>query len=221
MGYNQAYAFGQKQLAGNFRIMPKTITDIIPPSRRRAMEETGAVPGYTPPPAPPSYDMDVPPPPSAPMPPGMPEMRRSRGGFPWRIALVAVAVVVIAVGVIYAFSGASVEVTPALSPVSVSGDFSATPSSGDLPYEVVTVDKVGSKAVTAEGTETANDPASGSITVYNAQAEGAAAHSEHPLLDPRRPHLPHPCAGVGPGRNRRRSGHAHRHGLRRSGRRQL
>ena len=96
---------------------------------------------------------------------------RSRKNFPWTLVGIAVVVVVASIGIIYAFSGAKVEVTPAASQITVSGSFTATPSSGDLPYEVITVDKVGSKEVNAEGSETANDPASGTITIYNAQAK--------------------------------------------------
>lgn len=96
---------------------------------------------------------------------------RNRKNFPWTLVGIAAVVVVVSIGAIYAFSGAKVEVTPTASQVSVSGSFTATPSSGDLPYEVITVDKIGSKEVNAEGSETANDPASGTITIYNAQAK--------------------------------------------------
>ncbi len=61
-------------------------------------------------------------------------------------------------------------VTPASSSTSVTGDFTATANTGDLPYILVTVDKTVSANVPAESTETVNDPAQGSITIYNKQA---------------------------------------------------
>jgi hypothetical protein len=73
------------------------------------------------------------------------------------------------VGAIYAFSGAKVVVTPTTNVATVSGDFSATPSAGDLPFEVISVEKVGMQQVKAEGTENANDPSQGTITIYNGQ----------------------------------------------------
>lgn len=148
--------------------MPKTITDIIPPSRRRAMEEAGqsvpynaTAPAY--PPAPPNE------PPYSPGAPRMDSMDKPRGKFPWVLAIVALVVVVGSIGAIYAFSGAKVVISPTINVATVTGEFSATPSSGDLPFEVITVEKIGIQQVKAEGTETANDPAQGTIVIYNAQ----------------------------------------------------
>lgn len=141
--------------------MPRTITDIVPPSRRRAMmQESGesTPPPATPPPAPPMQNRED----------GYRRPRR-RGGFPYGIALVALIVVALCVGALYAFAGARVEVTPTVNATTVSGEFSATPSVGDLPFETVVVDKVVTQAVPAEGTETANEPAQGTLTVYNSQ----------------------------------------------------
>jgi hypothetical protein len=70
---------------------------------------------------------------------------------------------------LYAFADAQVTVTPTAKAVSVSGDYSSTFNSGDLPYQIVTVDKTVSASVPAESTETANDPAQGTITIYNTQ----------------------------------------------------
>lgn len=96
---------------------------------------------------------------------------RSRRRFPWKLVGIAAVVVILCVGAIYAFSGAKVTVTPTVNDVTVSGGFTATASTGDLPFEVVTVDKTGFKQVASEGTQTANDPASGQITIYNQQAK--------------------------------------------------
>ncbi len=89
--------------------------------------------------------------------------------FPYGTALIALVVVAIAIGALFAFSGARVEVTPATNAAYVSGSFSATKSGGDLPFEVITVEKTATKSVPAETTETKNDPAQGTITIYNAQ----------------------------------------------------
>ena len=135
--------------------MPKTITDIIPPSRRRAMMEAN---GETPPPPPPTSPHD-----DVPMPP------KRKKGFPYGLALGALGVLVICIALIYAFAGAKVEVNPTVSQVMITGEFSATPSVGDLAFESVSVDTVATQSVPAEGTETVDEPAQGTITVYNAQ----------------------------------------------------
>ena len=146
--------------------MPRTLNDIIPPSRRRQMEAQGA-----------PQDTFVraeetsTPPPSFNPPPQRPVAPRPKGGrkFPYGTALIALLVVAISAGVLFAFSGAKVEITPTTNVAYVSGEFSATRATGDLPFEVVTVDKTAIKSVPAETTENANDPAQGSITIYNAQ----------------------------------------------------
>lgn len=53
----------------------------------------------------------------------------------------------------------------------VTGNFTATYNSGDLPYAIITVDKTVSANVPAESTETVNDPAQGIITIYNTQSK--------------------------------------------------
>ncbi len=113
-------------------------------------------------------DMQAPPPPLPPRPEAPMGGRRFRR-FPYGTALIALVVVAIAIGALFAFSGARVEVTPATNAAYVSGEFSATRSGGDLPFEIVTVEKTATKSVPAETTETKNDPAQGSITIYNAQ----------------------------------------------------
>ncbi len=154
--------------------MPKTITDIIPPSRRKALEGEGGE-SIAPPPMPSmdSFTTPTTPPPVPPQPPVRPiptmSMDRPSKKFPWKLLIAAVVVVVVSIGAMYAFSGAKVTVTPVTNAISVTGDFSATPSSGELPFEVITVEKIGIQSVPSEGTETANDPAQGTITIYNTQ----------------------------------------------------
>lgn len=147
--------------------MNKTITDIIPPSRRRAMglPEVEAKPLTSDEPAGPS--MPPPPPPSGDRP-----MRDygSRKRFPFSTAVIVLLIVLATIGAMYYFSGASVEVTPMTNRVAVEGEFTATAGSGDLPFEIVTVEKTAGTPVPAESTETANDPASGKVVISNAQA---------------------------------------------------
>ncbi len=137
--------------------MPRTITDIIPPSRRRPMGDIApsSEQPYVPPTLPPRN-----------VPPVYPRPRRR---FPWGTAIVALVVVVLCIGALYAFSGAKVEIVPMVNSGSVTGSFTATPSSGELPFALVTVQKVASESVTAESTVAASDTAQGTITIYNEQ----------------------------------------------------
>ncbi|HYE23160.1 MAG TPA: hypothetical protein VEA92_01755 [Candidatus Paceibacterota bacterium] len=145
--------------------MPRTLNDIIPPSRRRQMQEQAESQDHFV-----RTEETTTPPPFTP-PPSRPTAPRPRGGrrFPYGTALIALLVVAISAGVLFAFSGAKVEITPTTNVAYVSGEFSATRATGELPFEVVTVDKTAIKSVPAETTEDANDPAQGTITIYNAQ----------------------------------------------------
>jgi hypothetical protein len=98
-----------------------------------------------------------------------PRSPRSGRGFPYGTALVALIVIAAAVAALYYFSGAKVVVTPETDTSSISSDFTATAGTGDLPFEVVTVQKTASQTVPAESTETVNDPASGPIIISNTQ----------------------------------------------------
>jgi hypothetical protein len=144
--------------------MNRTLNDIIPPSRRRTLGEDGA---GSPPPAPPRPLSDRPGS-NGPRPERAPRSK-GRGGFPYGTALVALLVVAGAVGALLYFSGAKVEVTPMTNTSSIASDFTATAGTGDLPFEVVTVEKTASQAVAAESTETVNDPARGKIVITNTQ----------------------------------------------------
>lgn len=153
--------------------MPKTITDIIPPSRRKAMDSMRPAAPTPPPPPPPSMPDDEGPeeydeekPPQYPRP-----LRTTKKGFPWKYAIATLVVIVLAFITLQAFSGAKVEISPVVDETPVSGEFAATSSAGDLSYELVTASTVVSASVPAEGTEEADDPAQGTITVYNAQAK--------------------------------------------------
>ncbi len=104
------------------------------------------------------------PPPMRPLPPMSPPPRRR---FPWGTAIIALVVVLASLGALWLFSGASVSITPATASGSVNQEFTANPDSGDLPFRVVSTEKIASKSVPAESTVNANDAAEGTITVYN------------------------------------------------------
>lgn len=142
--------------------MQKNLNDIIPPSRRRALGEeipsyTSSVPTPPPPPIrPPQFDRPMPP---------------SRGGrsFPVKTAIIALVVVLASVGLLFAFSGSEVKVTATENTASVTGDFIATASGGDLPFEILTVERVASVSVPSEGTENVTQSAQGTIVIENKQ----------------------------------------------------
>jgi len=51
----------------------------------------------------------------------------------------------------------------------VQNSFTANQSTGDLPYEIITADKIASQSVKSSGTKTVTSSASGFITIYNTQ----------------------------------------------------
>lgn len=90
--------------------------------------------------------------------------------FPYA-TLVSVAFVIAAsVGALIYFSSAKIEVTPHTVSADVRGSFTATKSSGDLPFEIITVQKIASQPIKGSGTKTISIVASGTITLYNQQS---------------------------------------------------
>lgn len=164
--YTFRHRTGHLTIQGFFYVaMQKNLNDIIPPSRRRAMGEgTPDVPQYT------SMGGDmppvVPPPPIRPM---YERPQKPRRSFPMGTAIAALAVVLVSVGALFAFSGAEVKVTATENTSSVQGEFVAAQGTGDLPFEVITVEKVATASVPSEGTETVNQSAQGTITIENKQ----------------------------------------------------
>jgi hypothetical protein len=131
--------------------MPRTIDDIVPPSRRRSVDAP-SVPDESPVNYPPQPRVKI----------------RVGKGFPYGTAIVAIIVIALSAGALYAFGGAKVQITPTSSQATVSGTFMAsTDGTGDLPFKVVSVSKTETVSVPAESTQTANDPAQGTITVTN------------------------------------------------------
>lgn len=129
--------------------MPKSLSDIIPPSRRRAMESDISALHESKD----SYQRNT----------------LSSKKFPTGFVIITFIILAVCIVALFVFSGATIKVTPTVNETSVSDSWSATSSTGDLPFEVVTVDHTVVEEVPAEGTETANIPAQGTITIYNAQ----------------------------------------------------
>lgn len=144
--------------------MNKNLNDILPPSRRRAMmtDESGA-------PAAEEPVMTTSLPPQPPRRPMKPVRLSGPRKFPIGTALIALLVIAASVGALFFFSGAKVAITPTESPATVSGTFTASTAGGELPFEVITVEKTATNSVPAESTQNVTQAAQGSITVSNTQ----------------------------------------------------
>ncbi len=83
--------------------------------------------------------------------------------------IIALLVIAGSVGALFVFSGARVEITPTVNPVSVTGTFASTLGAGDLPFDIVTVEKTATASIAAESTENVTQAAQGTIVVSNTQ----------------------------------------------------
>ncbi len=92
-----------------------------------------------------------------------------RAKFPYATLIATAAVIIVSVGALIYFSTASVDVTPNTVSAAVQSSFSATKSAGDLPYEIVTAQKIATQSVKGSGSKTVSSYASGTITIMNAQ----------------------------------------------------
>jgi hypothetical protein len=144
--------------------MPRTITDILPPSRRRAIATDDFAPEDQPVPETPFTTQP-------PMPPKKPVHMKIRTGksFPYGTALIALLVIAICAGALYALGDARVEVTPTSQAGTISDTFTAAADSTTLQFTSISVSKTASVSVPAESTLAANDSAQGTITISNAQ----------------------------------------------------
>ena len=121
----------------------RKLDDIIPPSRRKEPE---------------SLSSNSPSRPSNNLP-----------QFPYKTLAAVALIIAVSVGVLFYFSSAKVEVTPKTVAVAVQGSFTANQSTGALPYELITAQKIASQSVKSSGSKVVNSFASGTITVYNTQ----------------------------------------------------
>ena len=91
--------------------------------------------------------------------------------FPYKTLFAVLVVIVVSVGALYYFSSAKVDVTPNTVSAAVQSSFTATQSTGNLPYEIITAQKIASQSVKSSGTKIVTSSASGTITIYNTQAK--------------------------------------------------
>ncbi len=125
------------------------IDDIIPPSKRRESENL--------------TNESVP---RRPL-----HLSQHTPGFPVKTLAAVLIVIVASFCALYYFSSAKVEITPSTVSAAVQNSFTATESSGDLPYEIITSQKIASQSVKSSGTKEVNSSASGTITIYNTQSK--------------------------------------------------
>ena len=91
--------------------------------------------------------------------------------FPY-VTLIAVAlVIIVSIGALFYFSSARVLVTPNTVSAAVQSSFTANQSTGTLPYEIITAQKIASQSVKGNGTKAVSSIASGSLTIYNTQSK--------------------------------------------------
>jgi len=123
----------------------KRVEDIIPPSRRQAASQSEPVPVTD------TYEPS------------------KKGGRPFiTIILILIVALIAGGGVAMLFAGAKVVVHPLEREVPVNTTLDASSTETDpLPFEVVRIEKVATQPVPADGTETVEDRASGTVIVYN------------------------------------------------------
>lgn len=124
--------------------------DIIPPSRRREAERSGSTPSLE---------------------PRISHASSRSSHFPYLTTGIVLAVIGLSAAALYIFSSAKVEVVPNVLSVAAQGSFTANQDSGELPFKVITAEKVASRSVKSTGTKTVSTAASGTITIYNTQSK--------------------------------------------------
>jgi len=128
----------------------RTLNDITPPSRRRE-QESGSE----------SYTTD-----RTPL-----RIVDRTPRFPIITLVVTLLVIGGSVGALVYFSSARVEVTANSVSAAVQGSFTANQSTGTLPYEIITTQKVATQSVKGSGTKAVSSSASGTVTIYNTQTK--------------------------------------------------
>lgn len=88
-----------------------------------------------------------------------------------KTVLGVVLVIVLSIGAMYYFSNAEVTVVPNTVGAAVQSSFTGGQAAEDIPFQVITSQKVASQSVPGSGTKTVSQSASGSITVYNTQSK--------------------------------------------------
>lgn len=127
----------------------RTLNDITPPSRRKEVDSMSQSPSDR----------------------GTLRLNERPFKFPYATIIAVLVVIGVSIGALFYFSSAKVEVTPTTVSAAVESTFTANQSSGDLPYEIITAQKIATQSVKSSGTKTVNTAASGNITVYNTQTK--------------------------------------------------
>lgn len=90
--------------------------------------------------------------------------------FPYTTVIIVIAIIAVSIGALFYFSSAKVEITPNTVSADVQGSFTAEKSAGDLPFEIITAQKIASQSTKGSGTKEVSSSASGTITIYNTQS---------------------------------------------------
>lgn len=130
----------------------RTLTDIIPPSRRGG--------------APVSETPDS----REPLNLATPKPHR----FPYALVGGMALIIIASIGALMYFSRTEVVVTPKAVTAAVQASLSATNGTGSLPFEIITAQKIAQQAVKSSGTKSVTASASGKVTVYNTQSKPQA-----------------------------------------------
>jgi len=91
--------------------------------------------------------------------------------FPYVTILIVLIIVAASAGALFYFSSAKIDVTPNTLSTTVQSSFTASQTSGGLPFKVITAQKIASQSVKGSGTKTVSSSASGTITIYNTQSK--------------------------------------------------
>ncbi|PIR83259.1 hypothetical protein COU19_01555 [Candidatus Kaiserbacteria bacterium CG10_big_fil_rev_8_21_14_0_10_56_12] len=121
--------------------------DIIPPSRRKEAEK------------PAQADTKL------------PRAPRQKARLPYLTMFIVLIVIVGSAGALMYFSSAKIEIVPSTIAATVQGQFTAGQEATQVPFRVITAQKIASQVVKSNGTKTVNSAASGEITIYNTQSK--------------------------------------------------
>lgn len=131
--------------------MAQSLRDILPPTKRMEQQEPA---GITPGGVPPQNRVPI-------------HRIHKRKRFPYGILIAAIVVVLLSVVATFVLGTSNITITPDVESTYVSTEFAGTLKEGDIPFELITVEKKASKSVPAEGTERVDAFAEGEITISN------------------------------------------------------
>ena len=95
----------------------------------------------------------------------------NKSHFPFVTLGVILLIIAVSIAALFYFSSAKVIVTPKTVSAEVQSSLTATQSTGSLPFEIITAQKTASQNVVSSGSKVVDSYASGTITIYNTQAQ--------------------------------------------------